>query len=85
MNPVKLAPIFVQKLIISPMKRLFYILYTWCIFVPLFLVLTLLTALTTIVGCLLGYAVENISGEDNRIYSPPITKELSTYSLYMVF
>ncbi len=36
------------------MKRLFYILYTWCIFVPIFLVLTLLTALTTIVGCLLG-------------------------------
>ena len=54
MNPFKLAPIFVPKLIISPMKRLFYILYTWCIFVPIFLVLTLLTALTTIVGCLLG-------------------------------
>lgn len=36
------------------MKRLFYVAYTWLIFVPVFLVLTLLTALTTIVGCLLG-------------------------------
>lgn len=36
------------------MKRLFYVLYTWIIFVPLFLVLTILTALTTIIGCLLG-------------------------------
>lgn len=36
------------------MKRLLYVAYTWLIFVPLFLVLTLLTALTTIVGCLLG-------------------------------
>lgn len=36
------------------MKRLFYVAYTWLVFVPIFLVLTLLTALTTIVGCLLG-------------------------------
>ena len=36
------------------MKRLFYVAYTWLFFVPIFLVLTLLTALTTIVGCLLG-------------------------------
>lgn len=34
--------------------RLFYILYTWLFFVPVFLVLTILTAVTTIVGCLLG-------------------------------
>lgn len=34
--------------------RLLYILYTWLIFVPIFLVLTILTALTTILGCLLG-------------------------------
>ncbi|MDL2264793.1 1-acyl-sn-glycerol-3-phosphate acyltransferase [Parabacteroides sp. OttesenSCG-928-G07] len=36
------------------MKRLLYILYTWLLFVPVFLVLTLITALTTIIGCLLG-------------------------------
>ncbi|MDH6341274.1 1-acyl-sn-glycerol-3-phosphate acyltransferase [Parabacteroides sp. PFB2-12] len=36
------------------MLRLFYILYTWLIFVPIFLILTILTALTTILGCLLG-------------------------------
>ncbi len=36
------------------MKRLLYIIYTWLIFVPVFLVITFLTALTTIVGCLLG-------------------------------
>lgn len=36
------------------MKRLFYLIYYWLIFMPIFLVLTLLTALTTIVGCLLG-------------------------------
>lgn len=53
-NPVKLAPIFVPEIINPSMKRLFYVLYTWLIFVPIFLVLTLLTALTTIVGCLLG-------------------------------
>ena len=39
---------------LNTMKRILYILYTWIIFVPLFLVLTLLTALTTIVGCFLG-------------------------------
>lgn len=36
------------------MKRVLYILYTWLIFVPIFLVLTILTALVTIIGCLLG-------------------------------
>lgn len=36
------------------MKHLFYVAYTWLVFVPIFLVLTLLTALTTIIGCLLG-------------------------------
>lgn len=36
------------------MKRLFYVAYTWLVFVPICLVLTLLTALTTIIGCLLG-------------------------------
>lgn len=36
------------------MKRLFYVLYTWLVFVPLFLVSTLLTALATTIGCLLG-------------------------------
>ena len=54
MKGVKLAPIFVPRNTNSAMKRLFYVLYTWIIFVPLFLVLTLLTALTTIVGCMLG-------------------------------
>lgn len=36
------------------MKRILYILYTWLIFVPVFLVLTLLTALVTMAGCFLG-------------------------------
>lgn len=36
------------------MKRLFYVVYTWLIFVPLFLVLTIITAVTVIIGCLLG-------------------------------
>ena len=54
MKGVKLAPIFVPRNTNSAMRRLFYVLYTWIIFVPLFLVLTLLTALTTIVGCMLG-------------------------------
>lgn len=36
------------------MVRILYILYTWLFFVPVFLVLTLITALTVIVGCLLG-------------------------------
>mgnify|MGYP004651802221 FL=1 len=36
------------------MIRFFYIIYTWLIFVPLFLILTLITALTVIIGCLLG-------------------------------
>lgn len=36
------------------MLRFFYKVYTWLIFVPVFLILTLLTAITVIVGCLLG-------------------------------
>ncbi len=36
------------------MLRLLYIIYTWLIFVPIFLVLTVITALVTILGCLLG-------------------------------
>ena len=36
------------------MKRLLYVVYTWLIFVPIFLLLTILTALFTMVGCLLG-------------------------------
>jgi len=36
------------------MLKFFYKIYTWLIFVPIFLVLTLLTALTVIVGCLFG-------------------------------
>lgn len=36
------------------MLRILYVLYTWLIFVPVFLVLTFITAVITIVGCLLG-------------------------------
>lgn len=36
------------------MLRILYVIYLWLFMVPLFLVLTLLTALTTIIGCLLG-------------------------------
>lgn len=36
------------------MLGVLYKIYTWLIFVPVFLVLTLLTALTVILGCLLG-------------------------------
>lgn len=36
------------------MARIFYIIYVWLFFVPLFLALTILTALTVIIGCLLG-------------------------------
>lgn len=36
------------------MMRILYTLYLWLIFVPIFLILTLITALTTIIGCLLG-------------------------------
>ncbi|MDR1980601.1 MAG: 1-acyl-sn-glycerol-3-phosphate acyltransferase [Tannerellaceae bacterium] len=36
------------------MGRILYILYLWLFLMPVFLVLTLLTALTTIAGCLLG-------------------------------
>ncbi|MBE6301500.1 MAG: 1-acyl-sn-glycerol-3-phosphate acyltransferase [Parabacteroides distasonis] len=36
------------------MLRILYLVYLWLIAVPLFLVLTALTALTTIIGCLLG-------------------------------
>lgn len=36
------------------MLGILYKIYTWLIFVPIFLVLTLITALTVIFGCLLG-------------------------------
>lgn len=36
------------------MGRILYIIYVWLFFVPVFVVLTLLTALTVIIGCLLG-------------------------------
>ncbi len=36
------------------MRRVLYLVYLWLIFVPIFLVLTLITALTVIIGCLLG-------------------------------
>jgi 1-acyl-sn-glycerol-3-phosphate acyltransferase len=36
------------------MVRIAYIIYTWLIFIPIFLVLTILTALITFTGCLLG-------------------------------
>lgn len=36
------------------MVRILYILYVWLFMVPVFLVLTILTAVTVIVGCLLG-------------------------------
>ena len=36
------------------MMRVLYMIYLWVIVMPIFLVLTLLTALTTIIGCLLG-------------------------------
>ncbi|MDR0431371.1 MAG: 1-acyl-sn-glycerol-3-phosphate acyltransferase [Tannerellaceae bacterium] len=36
------------------MVRIFYTVYTWLVFAPIFLVLTILTALITTVGCLLG-------------------------------
>lgn len=36
------------------MVRILYILYVWLFFVPVFLVLTILTALTVIAGCLAG-------------------------------
>ncbi len=36
------------------MLRIVYLIYLWMLVVPIFLVLTLLTALVTIVGCLLG-------------------------------
>ena len=36
------------------MIRVLYIIYTWLVFVPIFLVLTVITAVTVTVGCLLG-------------------------------
>ena len=36
------------------MGRIFYKVYLWLFFVPIFLVLTIITAVTVIVGCLLG-------------------------------
>lgn len=36
------------------MVRILYIIYVWLFFVPVFLILTILTAVTVIIGCLLG-------------------------------
>ena len=36
------------------MGRILYIVYLWLFFVPVFLVLTILTAVTVIISCLLG-------------------------------
>jgi 1-acyl-sn-glycerol-3-phosphate acyltransferase len=36
------------------MTRIFYFLYAWLLFAPVFVVLTILTALLTILGCMLG-------------------------------
>ena len=44
------------------MGRILYIVYLWLFFVPVFLVLTILTAVTVIIGCLLG-------GENLRLLS----------------
>ena len=52
-KPYKNASIFVQNYQ-ERMKRLLYVMYTWLVFVPVFLALTILAALFTIVGCLLG-------------------------------
>lgn len=53
MNPSNLAPIFVESIQLY-MIRILYLVYLWLFFAPVFLVLTILTALTVIVGCLLG-------------------------------
>lgn len=36
------------------MTRILYVIYTWLIFAPIFVVLTIITALITFFGCLLG-------------------------------
>lgn len=53
MNPSILAPIFVGLTQLY-MIRILYLVYLWLFFVPVFVVLTILTALTVIIGCLLG-------------------------------
>lgn len=53
MNPSNLASIFVESIQFS-MIRILYLLYLWLFFVPVFVILTIVTALTVIIGCLLG-------------------------------
>ena len=53
MKPSNLAPIFVVSIQLY-MLRILYLVYLWLFFVPVFVVLTIITALTVIVGCLLG-------------------------------
>ena len=53
MNPSNLAVIFVGSIQLY-MIRILYLVYLWLFFVPVFLVLTIVTALTVIAGCLLG-------------------------------
>ena len=43
------------------MGRILYIVYLWLFFVPVFLVLTILTAVTVIIGCLL-VSIDLLSG-----------------------
>lgn len=52
-NQKKIASIFVLAKGYL-MRRFLYLTYYWLLFVPVFIVLTLITALVTIIGCLLG-------------------------------
>ena len=38
----------------SPIARAFYAIYTICIFMPIFLIASIITALTTTIGCAIG-------------------------------
>ena len=49
MNPSNLAVIFVGSIQLY-MIRILYLVYLWLFFVPVFLVLTIVTALTVIAG-----------------------------------
>ena len=57
------------------MGRILYIVYLWLFFVPVFLVLTILTAVTVIIGCLLG-------GEKIFAYYPMILVVTLFYFIY---
>lgn len=53
MNPSNLALIFVQSMHLY-MMRILYLVYLWLFFVPIFVVLTIFTAFTVVVGCFCG-------------------------------